>query len=111
MTIPNNQETSAQLASTLRAAIRAYADEVLPSTNNPAYRTALLDMFTEEGGDFMIECMRKFAAGQLKYGGNFFTADHDKEARQEHIDLFNYNAGKSMKHKYPHLFSIVEEGE
>lgn len=109
MIIPNNKETSAQLAASLRSAIRAYADEVLPGTNNPAYRTALLDMFAEEGGDFMIEVMRKFAAGQLKYGGNFFAASHDKEARQEHIDLFNYNAGKSMVSKYPHLFSIEEE--
>lgn len=109
MTIPNNKETSAQLAVTLRVAIRNYADEVLPSTNNPAYRTALLDMFSEEGGDFMIEVMRKFAAGQLKYGGNFFAASHDKEARQEHVDLFNYNAGKSMVSKYPHLFSLEEE--
>lgn len=111
MNISNNKNNLAQLETRLRCAIAAYADAVLPVTDNPEYRMALCSLFVEEGSDFMVACMRKFAAGQVKYGGNFFQADHARESRAEHIDLFNYNAGASMARKYPALLNLIETSE
>ena len=65
-------------------------------------------MFSEEGSEFLIACMRKFASGQLQYNSNFFSVDHATESRQEDVDKFNYAAGASMVKKYPHLFSLKE---
>lgn len=107
----NNNNKLAQLETNLRGALAAYADEVMPVTDNPDYRMALCSLFVEEGADFLIACMRKFAAGQVKYGGNFFQADHARESRAEHIDLFNYNAGASMARKYPALLNLIETSE
>ncbi len=111
MNISDNNNQLARIEDSLRAAIAAYADAVLPITDNASYRAACCSMFVEEGSDFLIACMRKFASGQLKYGGNFFQANHAQEARAEHIDLFNYNAGASMARKYKELLDLVETQE
>lgn len=111
MNIKDNKNTLAQIEARLKGAITDYAESVIPDTENPAYRVEIIRMFADEGADFLIACMRKFASGQLKYGGNFFQADLPKEARQEHIDMFNYNAGISRRTKYPHVVNIVEESE
>lgn len=108
MKIPNNTETSAQLAHAIAQSIHNYADHILPECDTSEYRAALLLMFSEEGSEFLISCMRKFASGQLQYNSNFFTVDHATESRQEDVDKFNYVAGASMVKKYPHLFNIKE---
>lgn len=44
---------------------------------------------------FVQDAVEKFDKGQKEHGGDFLTVDFDREMRQEFLDFFWYNAGKT----------------
>ena len=108
MNTPENKHPRSKYHTNLSKAITAYANEILPETNNPAYRAALLDFFATEGTAFLTEAIDKFAAGQEHYGGNFFEIDTMKESRAEELDMFNYRSCERYVKRNPAVAEIHE---